>query len=424
MINKSVESSDKNIKLSDFDLLGMFELEDVSGIEYIVTPIGNGKYISRGEMYYTRYTCSAASSLREYFKSILSTVSGKKAFVLLDHMANLSGKVYYEQIQKAINYGDFSGIEIAKKCLYDDISNVIQAIEGKPITIFSNVLPSGDEYIAERSIECDNLGLLYVFTSCFNVPEGYNVLNTGLGGIYIGPFFKKMHGTEWTNLLKSKYVDEQSPNRNSYDILSSMVDPNVFHNRKVLFLDDNIGTGDTTREIATELNIAMYDVKYGAVQYNWMNFYRVGAGLKKDISRFNPFEIDYLTPYNYPGHKLIKHAVAMLRGKRDLDGNEPSQDYWTPPGQIYSYYLSELKHYKQANLPDLITLIQKGAKFSSDANVHLFSGDMGRTHRKFKKSSIDLINSINDFNGVVYGYEDPVKKREEMRNSKGQMGEE
>ena len=72
-INRMTQSSSKidAIQLKDFDCLGMFELEDVKGIEYLVTPMGNGKYISRGETYYTRYTCAGASSLREYLKALL-----------------------------------------------------------------------------------------------------------------------------------------------------------------------------------------------------------------------------------------------------------------------------------------------------------------------------------------------------------------
>ncbi len=410
-------SSKEGIKLKDFDCLGMFELDDVKGIEYLVTPMGNGRYISRGETYYTRYTCAGASGLREYLKAMLATTlvenggkASKKSFVVLDHMANLSGKVYYEEIQRAINNDNFEFVDQAKQCLYDDIVNVINAIEDKPIVVPTSILPVSDEYIAERSIECDNLGLLYVYTSCFNVPEGYNILNAGLGGIYIGPFFKAMHGTEWTNLLKSKYVDEQGEEK-QYDLFEAIVDPTLFSNGKVLLLDDNIGTGDTTREIATEFNIAGYDIKYGAVQYNWLNFYRVGIGEKKGIARFNPFEIDYLTPYNYPGHKLLKHAIAMLCGNRDLAGNQPSQDYVTPPGKIYSDYLTELKSYKQKGVPDLVTLQEKGAKFGALAGVSLFYGVGNITHRKFKPEANELISAIDAFNPAVIGIVNPQELR-------------
>ena len=408
------------IKLKDFDCLGMFELENVSGIEQLVTPMGDGRYISRGEPFYTRYTCAGASRFREYLKTLLAAslregregtkTTSKKTFVILDHMANLSGKVYYEEVQQAINNGDYDYVEQAKQCLYDDIVNVINAIESKPVTVPTSVLPESDEYIAERGIECDNLGLLYTYTSCFDVPKGYNVLNTGLGGIHIGPFFKAMHGTEWTNLLKSKYVDEQGQEQH-YDLFEAIVDPSVFENGKVLLLDDNIGTGDTTREIVTELNIAGYDVIYGAVQYNWLNFYRVGIGEKKGISRFNPFEIDYLTAYNYPGHKLLKHAIAMVRGKRDLAGNEPSQDPFTPPGKIYSDYLSELKSYKQKGVPDLITLQEKGARYGALSGISLFNGVGNITHRKFKPESKALIQRIDAYNSVVFGQVSPEAMR-------------
>lgn len=381
------------IHLKDFDLFGMFELEDVEGIEALVTPIGNGKYISRGVEYYKRRTCEEASELRELLKSTLPYVEGKKAFVLLDHMANLSGKVYFSEVVKAVKTKDYSGIDEAKQCLYDDISNVIKMFEGKEIEISKNKLPKSEQLVEERSIECENLALLYIFTNCFKVPKGYNVLNAGLGGIYIGPFFKAIHGVDWTNIYKSKYVDDTVNEK--YDFFDSIVDLSVFKNKKVLFLDDNMGTGDTTREIVTEFRIKEFDIKYGAVQYNWLNFYRVGAG-EKDIKRFNPFEIDYLTPYNYPGHKLIKHAIAMLCGYRDIDGNQPRIDTQTPPGMNYNSYLRDFKHYKIDDVPGIITVLEKGVRFSSQAGINLL-GNRGMVNKYFRPETKELINNIDKY---------------------------
>ncbi len=393
------KSKAENIKLADFDLLGMFELEDVSDIEALVTPIGNGKYISRGDAYYSKYSCTDASRLREGLKSMLPFARGKKAFVLLDHMANLSGKTYYAEVVKCVNNQDYSGLLQAKNCLYDDIANVINVFEGKPIKISNNVLPQSDAMLPERGIECENLALLYVYTSCFDVPKGYNVLNAGLGGIYLGPFFKIMHGTEWTNMYKSKYVESA---KNSYDFENAIVDWSVFKNKKVLLLDDNIGTGDTTREIVTEFKLREFAIKYGAVQYNWLNFKRVGTGEKKDITRFNPFEVDYLTPYNYPGHKLLKHAIAMVRGMRDIDGNEPRLEKTVPAGAVYDAYLRHLKHYKINGVPDLLVIMEKGMRFSSEAGLNIVGSD-GKVNSNLSKESRELIDRLDQFNQVVCG---------------------
>ena len=349
--------SGEPISLADFDVLGMFELSDVNGIEDLVTPVGDGKYVSRSSAYWVKYSCAGASAFREYLKFILPCCQGKKAFVVLDMMCNLSGKVYYEEIQRAINKHDFAGVKQAKECLLEDVSNVIALFEKKPVVVSDTILPKSDDQVAERNIECNNMALLYLFTKSFDVPEGYNILNTGLGGIFIGPFFKTIHGTNWSNMLKSKYVGEQDKN-NEYDVIKAMVEPEMFKNKKVLLLDDNIGTGATTREIATELKINGYKVKYGAVQYNWRNFYLVGIG-EKEIERFDPFGIDYVTQINYPGHKLLKHAIAMICGNRDILGNQPSQDPYTPWGQIYSDY-KKLKAFGNPEVSDMVIMQLKG----------------------------------------------------------------
>ncbi len=383
------------IHLEDFDLLGMVELNDNVGIENLVTPTGDGMYVSRSGLYWTRYTCAGASRFREDIKEALPYVAGKKAFVLLDYMANLSGKVYYEEIKRAVLQDDSSKVEQAKACLLEDIQNVVRLFEGQPLVSSDLTLPESDDYIAERNIECNNLGLLYLYTKCFPVPKDYKILNTGLGGIFIGPFFKAMHDIDWTNMLKSKYVNEKPTD--GYSLFEAIVDPALYDNGKILLLDDNIGTGATTREIVTELRIAGFDVLYGAVQYNWRNFFLVGEG-KKDIQRFNPFEIDYITQFNYPGHKLIEHANAMLCGNRDLQGNTPSQDYRTPWGQIYRDYKA-LKHYDIPGLTDLITLQYKGIKNCVASGIKIFE-DRGAErvfNPIFKRYSQELMQNIDDY---------------------------
>lgn len=383
------------ISLSEFDVLGMFEMNDVDGIEDLVTPVGDGKYISRSSAYWTRFSCAGASAFREYLKKMVPNYKGKKAFVFFDMMANLSGKVYYEEIQRAINKRDFSEVENAKKCLLEDVSNIIALFEKRPVTISNLTLPKSDDPVAERNIECNNMALLYLFTKAFEVPEGYNILNTGLGGIFIGPFFKTIHGTNWTNMLKSKYVGEQDKN-NEYDVIKAMIEPELFKNRKVLLLDDNIGTGATTREIATELKINGYKVKYGAVQYNWRNFFLVGTG-EKDIERFDPFSIDYVTQINYPGHKLLKHAIAMICGKRDILGNEPSQDPYTPWGQIYSEY-KKLKSFNNPELSDLVVMQLKGIEKCRRSGIDISSDALGERnyHPAFSDESRQLMKRLDE----------------------------
>ena len=50
----------------------------------------------------------------------------------------------------------------------------------------------------------------------------------------------------------------------------------------------------------------------GAIQYNWRNYYRVTIGDKKEIDRFEVSDFDILSPLNYAGHKMYKHAIDLL----------------------------------------------------------------------------------------------------------------
>lgn len=389
----------ETLRLKDFDLLGMIKLRDVEGIEGLVTPVGDGEFISRATPYWTSSSCADASQFRENLKSVLPYCQGKKAFVILEYMANLSGKVYYCELQKAINKGDASTIKQAKNCLYEDVSNIINLIEGEPIVPSRYTLPESEMMTPERSIECDNMGLLYLYTKCFEVPRGYHMLNTGLGGIFIGPFFKCIHNVNWTNMLKSKYVDEQSSENK--EIMDLIVEPQMFDNGKVLLIDDNIGTGATTKEIVEMLREKGMKVKYGAVQYNWINYFKVGEGTK-DIERFNPSEIDYVTQINYPGHKLIKHSIEILKGQRDLAKNVPSQDPVTPWGRIYELYKQE-KHYNKGYICDLITLQNKGLKYCLSSGVN-FNDGTGSKHNKsaFTTDTMKIAQRIDAFNQMIY----------------------
>ncbi len=394
----------EDLALKDFDLLGMIELEDVSGIEDLVTAIGNGNktYISRAYPFWHQYTCTEASNFREELKAMLPFVAsgGKKAFVILDYMANLSGKVYFQQIVRAIDRPDSAKVDKAKACLKNDIKNLINLFEGKKIVIDKrpeNTLPYGDDLIAKRNIECNNHALLYTYAKSFNPPKDYKILNTGLGGIFIGPYLNNIYGVEWTNMYKSKYINERNPCENQ-DFMRSLIRPEIFENKNILLLDDNSGTGDTIREIKLKLLEHGYNVKIGAVQYNWINFFRVGIG-EKNIPRFDPTTIDYLTYFNYPGHKFIDHAIGIICGNRNLNGPISLANPYdgTIPGQNYLDYKLK-KHYFPEN-PGIVSLKEKGVRYSGKSGFPLIvETENGEKYNKYiMESSKKLMQSINEF---------------------------
>lgn len=389
------------IKLSEFDAFtGMFELRDVEGIETYVSPIENGNYISRSSFYYARISTAGASEFREELKGKLTNSRGKKAMAILDYMANLSAKVYYEEIQRAINSGDYSGIADSKACLLEDISNIIATFEKRPATITELELPKSTDMIAERPIECDNKALLYLYSRAFEVPENFNMLNAGLGGIFIGPFFQAMHGIEWTNVLKSKYVGEQDKTVER-KIMDSIVEPEIFDKKNVLFIDDNVGTGDTMREIVTQLMIEGFKVKSGAVLYNWDNFYKVWAKQRTDIRRFQPQEIDYVTQFNLPGHKYIKDSrIILLTGTPEHYGRDMVVEDQTP-GKVYVRY-KKINGFCNLRLSDFDLLKLQGLKASQSAGISISAILKGQKRNTvFKKESVELMKRLDDYSHIL-----------------------
>ena len=332
--------------------------------------------------------------------------TGKKAFVLLDYMTNLSGKVFYEQLQKAKSRPEIAQVEIAKQCLLSDISHVIELIEHEGATTIkltqqeldTLVLPKTDEMIPERNIECNNLALIYLFTRCFNPPPDYKILNTGLGGIFIGPFFKCIHGIDWANTTKSKYASDQNPSK-PQSKFNPIIGEEIFDKKKILLLDDNCGTGATLKELKIELVKKGYEVKTGAIQFNWINFYRVGIG-EKLIERFDPTITDYVSPFNYPGHKLLDHAIGILCGQRDLDGpvDDEAIGQMQPFGKTYEEY-KRIKHYSN-EYPDIVALMEKGKRYAEKSGFKIFDPS-GRPSKKLTPTTQQFLETLKWYSAAL-----------------------
>lgn len=287
---------EEKLELKDFDVVGIINLKDVKGIEKYVTPIieenGNVKeYLSRSKEYYNVKNMTELSQEREKLKELVTRQRTKKNFVILENMLNCSAKVYFGEFKEYIKNGKNEEFESkllkAEKCLEEDAKNILVMLEGKGLINVDkgNILPEGEENCERRAIEMDNKAMLYIFLKSLNVkenPKNIEVLIPGYGSVYIGPFLKAMYGYNYTNLLKSKYI-EDTTNVNTETIKSLMSSDRIFKDGKtVMLLDDNIGTGSTMEEIKKKLNKEnVYRILSGAVQYNWRNYLRVSIGDKK-----------------------------------------------------------------------------------------------------------------------------------------------
>lgn len=360
----------EQINIEDFDILGLIKLDkkDIYGIEKFVTPIRKGKtensFYSRSKEYYNVKALAELSKDREYFKSILTTERNKRNFVILENMLNSSAKVYFKLFEQHVLNKNNSKIENAmieaKQCLDEDTKNIIKIFENKgSISVSDRKLPSSNEInCIQRPIEMDNKALIYLFAK-YNIdspqnPENMEVLTPGYGSIYIGPFIKQLHDIDYTNMYKSKYIKEIIEGISSKKFTEVLSSERIL-NKNVILLDDNIGTGKTICEIAKQLkNNGIKVHKKGAIQYNWRNFYRVTIKDKEGIEKFYPDEFDYITPCNYPGHKLLEHAIARLLSS----------------GEEYEKY-KKFKGYNRDEYCDIEGLIRRGIRYSRKSNFNI-----------------------------------------------------
>ena len=366
----------ERLDLKDFDILGIITLKDVQGIEKYVTPVEkDGKvveYLSRSKEYYNVKTMTELALEREELKQRLTRELSKRNFVILENMLNCSGKVYFRYFERFIETGRdrffAQQLEKAKQCLMEDVRNILVILDKKGLISvdYDNVLPVGYLNSEKRSIEMDNKAMLYAFVKSFKInknPEEVEILTPGYGSIYIGPFFKAMYGYDFTNALKSKYIDENNRIL-PWDIDGLMSSERAFKDGKlVLALDDNIGTGATMLELEKELERkGIKNILTGAIQYNWRNYNRITKGDKTEIDRFRVEDFDILSPLNYAGHKLYKHAIDLLHSS----------------GNAYIDYLKS-KSYRKEECSDLEGAINRSVQAAADVGFSFGDEEIPKT---------------------------------------------
>lgn len=376
----------ETLNLKQFDLMGIFTLNDIKGIEKLVTKCKEG-YLSRSPLYYTVQNYSERSALREELKKLLINAQEKRAFVIAENMLNCSAKVYYNELKKKFRTKNGEHYEIARMCVEEDTKNLINVIEGKPAEINAElILPQTQDLTESRMVGMDNKSLLYVFTKSFFYTKDYHIVTPGLGSIYIGPFFKAIHGLDYSNFLLSLYSDrvEDPKGRVRENILSNFMDNRDFIAKKqpVLILDDNIVTGATVNKTAKMLFDAGLEADIGAVQYNWVNFYAVKSGVMHTPT-FDVDKITYLTPIDFNDNKnLMTSAINAL-----AEG-----------GDDYIKLLKNCGFYNN-DKSDVELLIETGLAYAEKSNIvfdnRLYQGK--HPYKKITKTSVVLSQKIAAF---------------------------
>lgn len=363
----------EKLRLEDFDILGIITLKDINGIEKYVTELppdkeGDGaRYLSRSKEYYNVKSMSELAIERDELGTLVTNDLSKRNFVIIENMLNCSARVYFAKFEEYIRSGKTEKarlqLEQAEKCLMEDTKNILAILEGKgDIEVdLNNRLPSGIENCALRAIEMDNKAALYVFAKALKNkkgPDEIEVVTPGYGSVYIGPFLKAMYGYNFTNIFKSKYIEEVAHlSRDEFSMKTLMSSERPYEPGKTVFLlDDNIGTGSTMNELKEKLsNEGVSKILSGAIQYNWRNYYRVATGEKEDIDRFEINDFDFVTPINYAGHKLYKRAIASLMSS----------------GRSYDEYLKSKNYRLEHGECDLEGAMYRGIYCAGEAGVKL-----------------------------------------------------
>lgn len=305
----------ERINLTDLDIMGLFTLKEVTGIEDYVTKMSSGQYLSRSKEYYEPKNFTELSESRDFLNTQLTIENSRRNFVILENMLNASAKVYYASLKDHILHGEITTYSQAKVCFEEDVSNVVNILSNGKIKKASQKLPVGTTKTPERAIELDNKALLYIYCKTVDLPHDVHILTPGYGSLYLGEFLYCMKGNSYSHLLKSSYIQDDAEKRlfntktDIFDLVSDSVA--LKSSQFVVLLDDNVGTGQTMQEVKRQLQQKGIQTSCGAVQYNWINRFRFFQG-EKDAT-FDIEDFEYITPFNYPGHKLMEHAIDRLK---------------------------------------------------------------------------------------------------------------
>ena len=374
---EEILKNNEKVNLYEFDSNGIIDLNDNTGVEELVEPLNNGRYLSRNASYYEAKTYSELAHERERLSKILTDDISKKNFVILEYLSNASAKVYFEELKKKIDNQENNVIE-AQKCFEEDCTNIVRLFKNEPLHKPIYKLPNGDSKILERHIEMDNKQLLYMFCSNLKFSKPKHILTPGLGSIFVGPMLKSMYGFDYTNILFSLYSkDEKLRSISTQKDFEETLSNNLWNTTKdeLVLIDDNVGSCNTMNTIRKQLKEKGKNCKFGAIKYNW-NFYNQVKHGELDHPTFDIGDVDFLTILDDPGYWIMRDSINALKEK----GGDAYVD------------IMEQEGLRQDKIPDIQILMQLAEKYSQSSNINLY--DMSST--KIKKSSAFLCANLKE----------------------------
>lgn len=389
---ETILKDSEKVHLYEFDSNGLIDLEDCDGIENLVAPLSNGKYLSRNASYYESKTYSELAYERKKLGRILTDDVSKRNFVILEYLSNASAKIYFEELKKMIDNQDNNVVE-AQKCLEEDCANIVRFFRNEPLLKPIYDLPKGNSKILERHIEMDNKQILYMFCSNLKFSKPKHILTPGLGSIFVGPILKSMYGFDYTNILFSLYSkDEKLRNISTQKSFDDIFSNNLWKTteNELILIDDNVGSCNTMNTIRRQLKERDKSCKFGAIKYNWDFYNQVKHG-ELNHPTFDIKDVDFLTILDDPGYWIMRDAINGLKEKN---------------GDAYVEVMKK-EGLRQDKIPDIKLLIQLAEQYSQEAGVDLY--DM--SGKKIKKSSAflcvnlkkQMIEIVRDFESQDWG---------------------
>lgn len=378
------------------DILGIFDMDvtDSSVISYLTE--FKDRFLSRNyQEYYVFYSKEDLIKRREKLVNLLlkkSNLSISEKYVILDNILNISARLYYLSIVTSIKTQNSAVVRDIYRTFVSDITNYINFIEGLDFDFnfgsfrdFDGLTSSQESMLLEKKsqIELDNKIHLFNYLRGLNYVidksglKNYAFVTPGFGSLYIGPFLTAMYGSSCTNILYSQYKKtgiEEIDTRSSSELL--VADPTLLNGKKIILIDDNMGTGLTLKNIRSLLDKENHHVVLsGAYQYTFDRLQEFFIK-SRDQEVFDPTSVDLLSPFNYPRHQI----------------NETAKEKLGVSGEEYVNYLRKFGYHGD-KIPDYDRLI-KDAEFYHERfrGIEIFKDD------ELKDTSKELIRKLL-FNG-------------------------